>query len=113
MDNKKFKCTTAIGLAASFLAMGAKLESVDKSDPKHMVFCFSDSEISFFVDGTTISDSTNNTVLSAVSRNNLDVWETQWANESLVVNAVKFWNAVQRLKSIIHSTDSYTKFTQS
>lgn len=113
MDNKKFKCTTAIGLAASLMAKGAKLESVDKSDPKHMVFCFSDGSTagvtSTIIDGVTTTVS----VLADVAKHNLDVWETAWANETLEVNAVKFWNAVQRLKSIIHSTDSYTKFTQS
>lgn len=91
--NRKLKYTTSLGVAAALLSKGAVLEDINKSDPRHMVFGFSD--------GSASPD--NTAVDAAISSNNLDVWEKAWANETLEVNAVKFMNALNRLKSVIHS----------
>lgn len=108
--DKKFT-TTSIYMTAAFLALGAKLEDIDKTDPKHMVFALTDGSSS--PSQITVSDNPvvitpGNTTWtppldSAISEYNLSVWEKSWANGTLMVNAVKFMEAIQRLKSVIHS----------
>lgn len=93
----KTKNTTSIYMTAAFLALGAKLENIDKTDPKHMVFCLSDGNV-------TPPNVTMTPVDASISEYNLDVWEKAWANETLQVNAVRFMEAIQRLKSVIHSS---------
>ena len=96
MDTKK---TTDIYFAAALLALGAKLENTDKSDPRHMIF-----EVSF-----QRPDFKSVTLADAVSAGNttnfpdLDFYENQWANATLSINAVAFKDAIQRMKSVIHS----------
>lgn len=87
------KSTTDLYLAASFLALGATLEKVDKSDPRHMVF-----ELS----GTPL-ESVESPIDKDHYETRLDKWETQYANGILLVNAVQFKDAIQRLKSIVHT----------
>jgi hypothetical protein len=102
----KTKNTTSIYMTAAFLALGAKLENIDKTDPKHMVFCLSDGNASSTQ--IALASTTNiagyDLVDAAISEHNLDVWEKAWANETLQVNAVRFMEAIQRLKSVIHSS---------
>lgn len=102
----KTKNTTSIYMTAAFLALGAKLESIDKTDPKHMVFCLS--EEPHIPETETLTYNVNAKgemkISAAISEHNLDVWEKAWANETLQVNAVRYMEAIQRLKSVIHSS---------
>lgn len=87
MNTKK---STDIYFSAALLALGAKLEDVDKTDPRHMEFTFIETELF------------NSKILSnAVGT--LDSAETQWANKTLMVNAFDFAEGLKRLKSVVHS----------
>jgi len=66
--------TTDIGLAASLLTSGAKLEFTDKDDPRHMVFHF--------------------------TGENLEAVEQSWVNGDAFF---KFYEALKRLKGVVHS----------
>lgn len=89
------KSTTDIYLAAAFLSMGAMLDNVNKDDPRHMIFEFTSSSI----------DDSHVTVSYNLSdfESKMDLWENQYANGILMVNAIKFKDALQRLKSIVHT----------
>ena len=80
--------TSDVYLASACLALGYKLETVNRTDPRHMRFEFS-SEIQT---GT----------LGELSK--LDEVEVKWANRSLIVNAFDFAEAIKRMKSVIHSS---------
>jgi hypothetical protein len=101
--DKKF-ITTSIYMTAAFLALGAKLEDIDKTDPKHMIFSLSDGSTEPVV-AFKLPDGNNDTstITYTISEYNLSVWEKSWANGTLMVNAVKYMEAIQRLKSIVHS----------
>lgn len=91
----KMKDTKDIYLAAIFLAMGAKYEKVDKTDQRHQVFYFSTDEDQVATPGSQI----------VVTRGvDFEMIEQQYANEELLINAVKFKQALQRMKSIVHSS---------
>lgn len=96
MDTKR---TTDIYLASAFSALGAKLEDVDKSDPKHMVFEFSLNK-PVFVSGALSQISTENVVAGTLTLGDI---ETQWVNKCLLVNAVEYAEAIKRLKSVVHT----------
>lgn len=85
------KSTKDLYLAASYMALGAKYERTDKSDKRHMEFFFSPKPL--FETGT----------LSDTLKQDLDQIETDWVNGCVMVNAVQYKEALQRLKSIIHS----------
>lgn len=87
--------TSDVYLSAALLALGYKLEKVDRKDPRHMVFEFGG-------DGK----STNNfgVLTDSVARENLSAVETMWANRTLTVNAFDFAEAIKRMKSLIHSS---------
>ena len=89
---KKLSSTKTLGLAAAWSALGANYESVDRSDPKHQEFTFSPRIVS---SGELAS--------IEVPTQDLDVIEAQWVNKTLQVNAVEYYDALQRLKSLIHS----------
>lgn len=82
--------TSDVYLSAALLALGYKLEKVDRKDPRHMVFEF------------VGNIRTGN--LGEVIKNSLEDVETQWANRTLVVNAFDFAEAIKRMKSLIHSS---------
>jgi hypothetical protein len=82
--------TTDIYFTAALLALGFKLDSVDKSDIRHMKFFIVPKEF----------ESEN---LPKVSLDGLEFYENEWANGTLVINAVAFKDAIQRMKSVIHS----------
>lgn len=82
--------TSDVYLSAALLALGYKLEKVDRKDPRHMVFEF------------VGNIRTGN--LGEVIKNSLEDVETQWANCTLVVNAFDFAEAIKRMKSLIHSS---------
>lgn len=88
------KRTTDIYFASALSALGATLESVDKTDVKHMVFEFS----------LVKPDPVQEPLMAAITTGkDLDVWENQWANKSLFVNAVDYAEAIKRLKSVVHT----------
>ena len=72
------KSTTDIYLAAIYLALGAKLAFVDKDDIRHQEFHFNGVE-------------------------EFDKIKTEYINGDLMINAVKFKESIQRLKSEIYS----------
>ena len=81
--------TSDVYLAAACLALGYKLETVNRTDPRHMQFEFA----------SPIQTGT----LGELSQLELDVIEVEWANRSLLVNAFDFAEAIKRMKSVIHS----------
>jgi hypothetical protein len=89
--------TTDVYLTAALLTLGAKLEGTDKSDPRHMKFTIVPNEPSF--------QSENIPAYPAGAKMPIDLefYENQWANGVLVLNAVQFKDAIQRMKSVIHS----------
>jgi len=82
--------TSDVYLASACLALGYKLETVDRKDPRHMKFEFSET-------GFQSENLPNALPL-------LDSIETQWANRTLTVNAFDFSEAIKRMKSLIHSS---------
>jgi len=82
--------TSDVYLASACLALGYKLETVDRKDPRHMKFEFV---------GNLRTGELGNMV-----KNSLEDIETEWANRTLVVNAFDFSEAIKRMKSIIHSS---------
>ena len=87
------KRTTDVYFGATLLALGYTLATVDRKDPRHMVFEFSGKL------GGNLG-----IVQEDINQENLDTLETQWANRSLLVNAFDFAEAIKRMKSIIHSS---------
>jgi hypothetical protein len=86
------KSTRDVYLAAAFLTFdGVELIRVDKTDPRHMEFVFEavepklDDDLKF-------------------PENFLDEIEMKWVNNELSGNFTDFKNAIQRMKSVIHST---------
>ena len=76
--------TTKIYLAAALLSLGAGLDYVDKSDPRHMEFCL---------------------IYSAPFAEEDEWFERnlqEWENKTLTVNAVSYMDSLQRLKSEVH-----------
>lgn len=81
--------TSDVYLASALLALGYKLEGVDRTDPRHMVFEF--------------VGQINSGVLGELYKVSIDEIETQWANRQLTINAFDFSEAIKRMKSLIHS----------
>lgn len=90
METIKTKKTSDIYFASALSALGAKLESIDKTDPRHMVFEFSSPESS--------SDA-----IPKFAVLDLDYIERGWLNKVLPVNAPEYAEAIKRMKSIVHS----------
>lgn len=86
------KRTTDVYFAATLLALGWKLDQVDRKDPRHMVFEF------------VGKPSNLGTVQEDIDQQNLDTLETQWANKTLMVNGWEQAEAIKRMKSLIHSS---------
>ena len=88
--------TKDIYLGAILLALGAKLESVDRTDPRHQEFEFSSVEDAVGIEEDKYLEVVRGVDFSAV--------ETQYANAELMINVVKFKEAIQRMKSLVHSS---------
>lgn len=82
--------TRDIYLAAVLIVLGAKLDRTDKADPRHQEFHFS----------ANVENSPVDEILHGID---FEKVETDYANAELMINAVKFKEALQRMKSIIHS----------
>jgi hypothetical protein len=70
------KATSNFYLAAAFLATGAELSAVDRTDPKHIRFIF--------------------------EGENLSEIEKDWDTKALVVNAREYADAIREIKLKIH-----------
>lgn len=98
----KTKKTTDVYFASAILALGGKLEDTDKSDPRHMVFELSLNLPKF--QSTVLQSAVENGSLTySAPVMDLDYYENQWANGTLMINAISFKDAIQRMKSVIHS----------
>lgn len=84
--------TKDIYLAAALSALGARLESVDKSDPKHMEFVF-------------VPKQEFQTGALADLGQNLEALKLEWTNRTLMVNAADYSEAIKRMKSEVHTFD--------
>lgn len=82
--------TSDIYLSAALSSLGAKLDSVDKSDPKHMQFTFSPKPE--FQTGAL-----------ADLRQDLESLKLEWTNKTLMVNAADYAEAIKRMKSEVHT----------
>ena len=87
--------TTDIYFCAALLALGNKLEKVDKSNPRHMKFLVVRKDHEF--------ESDNLPEVPDTLQSDLEQYENAWVNATLVINAVQFKEAIQRMKSVIHS----------
>lgn len=100
--------TTDIYLAAALMSLGAKLEDVNRDDPRHMEFKM-EMEIHSNVTVTPAPQFTSPTLTNAVNAPDpmksltLTDYEKSWMNGELMVNAVKFAEAIKRMKSVVHS----------
>lgn len=90
--------TTDIYLSAALLALGARLDSVDKTDPRHMKFTIISNVPKFSSDA--LSKAFENGSLPIID---LEYYEREWVNGSLMINAVRYKNAIQQMKSSVHS----------
>ena len=87
------KSTKDIYLAACFLTLGARHERTNKEDKRHMEFFFSPKPL--FETGALSGNSE--------AGQDLDKIESDWVNGCVMVNAVQYKDALQRMKAIIHS----------
>lgn len=78
-EYKYKKETKDIGLAYALFSVGATHYDTDKSEPSRMIFYFGSNELD----------------LSQV--------ELEWSNATLLVNAVKMFDAMRRIKAVVHS----------
>lgn len=94
---KNIITTSDIYFTAALIALGAKLDSVDKSDPRHMQFTVVRQGYEFQSDNLPEG--------SAVASMQIDLeeYEKQWVNGTLIINAVAYKNSIQQMKSVIHS----------
>ena len=84
--------TKTLGLAAAVKALGAEYRGVDKSDPRRMEFFFAIPKDTYDLEryfGNLKFD--------------FQSVEIQWTNGNLQVNARRYFEALQDLKSVIHT----------
>lgn len=89
--------TTDIYFCAALLALGSTLDNVDKTDPRHMKFTVARQGYEFQSENLPSAEPV------ATHQPDLELLEKQWANGVLLINAVQFKDAIQRMKSVIHS----------
>lgn len=78
--------TSKLYLAAALISLGAGLEKIDRTDPKHMEFYL------FYASPIMPEDEWFTKQLDA------------WRNKSLMVNAQAYVDAVQELKAEVHKS---------
>lgn len=89
-----------IYFVAALLTTGAKIESVDRTDPQHIKFTVFQSEpVRVFS-----SENIPNGVSTVTTLSGLELYENEWANGTFMVNAISYKNAIQQVKTLIHST---------
>lgn len=84
--------TSVINLAAAVMALGAEYSRTDKSEPRRMIFYF-----------TLPEDKADLEKYFGNLKFDFDAVEKAWTNRSLMVNATRYAEALQSLKSIVHS----------
>lgn len=84
--------TSTLGLAAAVKALGAEFVRVDKADPRRMVFYF-----------VIPKDTYDLEKYFGNLKFNFSSVEIQWTNGNLQVNARRYFEALQDLKSVIHT----------
>lgn len=98
------KETSDIGLFSAFLACGAVFLEADRDDPKHIIFKVGmPKEIAHTTGSLTFAGDEKIPILASYVSSKLNDIEAQWINETLQVNAVIYFNALRRAKSIVHS----------
>ena len=100
MDTKK---TTDIYFCAALLALGARLESVDKADTRHMEFELSLTSPQFKSENLQSAITNAKEPIHLGTPMDLNYYETEWVNGTLYINAVAYKDAIQRMKSVVHS----------
>lgn len=90
----KTKITSDIYFAALLLSVGAKLDKVDRTDPRHMEFYFT----------PPVPTSPPGTPLPPAM--DLDDLENQWINNTHRGLSFDYAEAIKRMKSVIHSRTS-------
>lgn len=95
--------TSDIYLAAALMSLGAKLGDVNRDDPRHMEFIMEMSPAEFQSKVLSNALSNTNTATAIVEPITLTDYEKRWMNGELMVNAVKFAEAIKRMKSVVHS----------
>lgn len=96
--------TTDIYLASALLALGAKIESTDKTDLRHIKFSLVKESPDYTFKSENLPELGDGISERKLVPVGLDEYETQWANGTLMINAVAFKNAIQQMKSVIHSS---------
>lgn len=95
--------TSDIYFVAALLAVGAKIKEVDKSDTRHIRFTVQQDPL-----GTVVYEFKSENLPSGrgvtSSIAGLEYYETQWLNGIMMVNAISYKNAIQQVKTIVHST---------
>lgn len=81
--------TTDIYFAAALSVLGGVLESIDRTDPRHMIFEFKPKTLS--------------NPLPEAPAVDLDDIERRWANRDLPINAPEYAEAIRRMKFLVHS----------
>ena len=92
MKYKKEWGTSVINLAAAVMALGAEYNRTDKTDPRKMVFYFVLPE-----DTADLEKYFGNLEF------NFDAVERAWTNRTLNGNLCRYADALQSLKSVVHS----------
>jgi|GEM_PF-1634649 len=95
--------TTDIYFCAALLATGSKLDSVDKTDPRHMQFSLSKENITYTFKSENLPNTEDVVAVGGSYPMDFEWYENEWGNGTLMINALHFKDAIQRMKSLIHS----------
>ena len=87
MDTEKQ--SSDVYFIAALLSLGAVISKIDREDPRHMVF--------------TVTNVEKFDQENPLPYLNFEKIETEWVNATLVCNAQQYKEAIQRMKSTIHS----------
>lgn len=91
-----------IYFVAALVATGAKIDKtkIDRSDSRHIKFT-----VIWPIDTYTFSSTALPTGGTTVtSTNGLEYYENLWDSGSMIVNALAYKNALQQVKTLIHSS---------